>query len=125
MNLFSCISIYHTPGTPQYTPHIRSGDPKPNLTQLNKAIRLIWLSHVCPFVRSSVRQYANERHVYIYAYVRPAKDLVMGLSAQDQTFALWVDLKEITELFSVAELYPKLSKKFKKVMKKDWETSNY
>ena len=47
----------------------------------------------------------------------------MGLSAHDQTFALRVDLKEITELSSVkkqagAELYPKLSKKFKKVRKK-------
>ena len=67
---------------------------------------------MCPFVRSSVRQYANERHVYIYAYVRPAKDLVMGLSAYDQIFALRVDLKEITELSGVkkqagAELYPK------------------
>ena len=54
--------------------------------------------------------------------VRPAKDLVMGLSAHDQTFALRVDLKEITELSGVkkqagAELYPKLSKKFKKVRK--------
>ena len=53
----------------------------------------------------------------------PAKDLVMGLSAHDQTFALRVDLKEITELSGVkkqagAELYPKLSKKFKKVRKK-------
>ena len=47
----------------------------------------------------------------------------MGLSAHDQTFALRVDLKEITELSGVkkqagAELYPKLSKKFKKVRKK-------
>jgi len=46
----------------------------------------------------------------------------MGLSAHDQTFALRVDLKEITELSGVkkqagAELYPKLSKKFKKVRK--------
>ena len=62
-------------------------------------------------------------HVCAYAYVRPAKDLVMGLSAHDQTFALRVDLKEITELSGVkkqagAELYPKLSKKFKKVRKK-------
>ena len=63
------------------------------------------------------------RHVHAYLYVRPAKDLVMGLSAHDQTFALRVDLKEITELSGVkkqagAELYPKLSKKFKKVRKK-------
>ena len=47
----------------------------------------------------------------------------MGLSAHDQTFALRVDLKEITELSGVkkqagAELYPKLSKKLKKVRKK-------
>ena len=47
----------------------------------------------------------------------------MGLSAHDQTFALRVDLKEITELSSVkkqagAELYPKIPKKFKKVRKK-------
>ena len=47
----------------------------------------------------------------------------MGLSAHDQTFALRVDLKEITELSGVkkqagAELYPKLSKKFKKMRKK-------
>ena len=47
----------------------------------------------------------------------------MGLSAHDQTFALRVDLKEITELSGVkkqagTELYPKLSKKFKKVRKK-------
>ena len=60
-----------------------------------------------------------KRHAYIYPYVRPAKDLVMGLSAHDQTFALRVDLKVITELSGVkkqagAELYPKLSKKFKK-----------
>ena len=46
----------------------------------------------------------------------------MGLSAHDQTFALRVDLKEITELSGVkkqagAELYPKLSKKFTKVWK--------
>ena len=56
------------------------------------------------------------RHVHAYLYVGPAKDLVMGLSAHDQTFALRVDLKEITELSGVkkqagAELYPKLSKK--------------
>ena len=71
-------------------------------------------------VRLSVHPSGNmlmKRHAYIYPYVRPAKDLVMGLSAHDQTFALRVDLKEITELSSVkkqagAELYPKLSKKF-------------
>ena len=43
------------------------------------------------------------RHVHAYLYVRPAKDLVMGLSAHDQTFALRVDLKEITELW-IAEV---------------------
>ena len=64
-----------------------------------------------------------KRHAYIYPYVRLAKDLVIGLSTHDQTFALRVDLKKITELSSVkkqagAELYPKLSKKFKKVRKK-------
>merc|ERR1712082_63551 len=47
----------------------------------------------------------------------------MGPSAHDQTFALPVELKEITELSGVkkqagAELYQKLSKKFKKVRKK-------
>ena len=54
----------------------------------------------------------------------------MGLSAHDQTFALRVDLKEITELSSVkkqagAELYPKLSKKFKKVRKKSEKHQNF
>ena len=55
----------------------------------------------------------------------------MGLSAHDQTFALRVDLKEITELSSVkkqagAELFPKLSKKFeKKSEKKEWKTPNF
>ena len=50
----------------------------------------------------------------------------MGLSAHDQTFALRVDLKEITELSSIkkqagAELYPKLQKSEKKV----WKTPNF
>ena len=34
-------------------------------------------------------------HVCAYAYIRPAKDLVMGLSAHDQTFAFRVGLVEI------------------------------
>ena len=71
-----------------------------------------------------------KRHAYIYPYVRPAKDLVMGLSAHDQTFALRVDLKEITELFIVKN---KLGlsctqnslKSFLKSEKKEWETPNF
>ena len=43
------------------------------------------------------------RHVYAYLYVGPAKDLVMGLMAHDQTFAVRVDLKEITERSSIKE----------------------
>ena len=49
-------------------------------------------------VRLSVHPSGNmlmKRHVYIYQYVRPAKDLVMGLSAHDQTFAFRVGLVEI------------------------------
>ena len=41
-------------------------------------------------IRLSVRPQDNVlmlRHVYAYLYVGPAKDLVMGLSAHDQTFA--------------------------------------
>ena len=41
------------------------------------------------------------RHVHAYLYMGPAKDLVMGPSAHDQTFALRVDLKEITVQSSI------------------------
>ena len=39
------------------------------------------------------------RHVYAYLYVGPAKDLVMGLPAHDQTFAFRVGLVEIIGQF--------------------------
>ena len=35
------------------------------------------------------------RHVHAYAYVGPAIDLVIGLTAHDQTFAFHVGLTEI------------------------------
>ena len=59
---------------------------------------IIWLSNVRRSVHPSVRPSGNVlmlRHVCAYAYVRPAKDLVMGLSAHDQTFAFRVGLVEI------------------------------
>ena len=59
---------------------------------------IIWLSHVRWSVHPSVRPSGNVlmlRHVHAYLYVRPAKDLVMGLSAHDQTFASRVILMVI------------------------------
>ena len=59
---------------------------------------IIWLSHVRWSVHPSVRPSGNVlmlRHVHAYLYVGPAKDLVMGLSAHDQTFAFRVGLVEI------------------------------
>ena len=59
---------------------------------------IIWLSHVRWSVHPSVRPSGNVlmlRHVHAYLYVRPAKDLVMGLSAHDQTFAFRVILTVI------------------------------
>ena len=59
---------------------------------------IIWLSHVRRSVHPSVRPSGNVlmlRHVHAYLYVGPAKDLVMGLSAHDQTFAFRVILTVI------------------------------
>ena len=55
------------------------------------------------------------RHVYAYLYVGPAKDLVMGLSAHDQTFASRVILTVIIWPYRFkkqagAELYLIMSK---------------
>ena len=61
---------------------------------------IIWLSHVRQSVHPSVCPSGNVlmvRHVCAYAYVRPAKDLVMGLSAHDQTFAFRVILTVIND----------------------------
>ena len=55
---------------------------------------IIGLSNVCRSVHPSVCPSGNGL-MLSPAYVRPAKDLVIGLSAHDQTFALRVDLKEI------------------------------
>ena len=79
---------------------------------------IIWFSHVRRSVHSSVRLSGNVlmlRHVYAYLYVGPAKDLVMGLPAHDQTFAFRVILMVIIWPYRFkkqagAELYLIMSK---------------